>query len=75
MSPILGGSLNFGTNGLMRLTADVDEPIKALGDGAAFRLNLMGEQTGLQDATQPSIAAGESHHRWPSAWAPRPNTR
>ena len=47
MSPILGGSLNFGTNGLMRLTADVDEPTKALGDGAAFRLNLMGEQTGV----------------------------
>ncbi len=67
MSPILGGSLNFGTNGLMRLTADVDEPIKALGDGAAFRLNLMGEQTGVagRDAAEyrrwgvaPSLAFG-----------------
>ena len=67
MAPIMAGTLNFGTNGLMRLTADIDEPVKALGDGAAFRLNLMGTETGVagRDAAEyrrfgvaPSLAWG-----------------
>src|SRR6185312_1369057 len=38
------GSLQFGTDQTKRLTADVKTPVHALGDGAAFRLNVMGDQ-------------------------------
>src|SRR6185312_7750038 len=46
-SRILAGALNFGTDGLMRGTADIDERLPMLGEGTAFRLNLMGTKTGV----------------------------
>jgi catecholate siderophore receptor len=44
-SRFLMGNVNFGTNGLMRGTADYDQPLPALGEGTAFRLNAMGTRT------------------------------
>ena len=38
------GSLDFGTDLTRRATLDVNEPVKALGDGAAFRVNVMGDE-------------------------------
>lgn len=40
----IGGDLTFGTDKTRRLTLDVDEPLRMFGDGAAFRLNVMGNE-------------------------------
>jgi catecholate siderophore receptor len=39
------GSLEFGTDRTKRITADIDKPLPFLGEGAAFRLNLMGHDS------------------------------
>jgi catecholate siderophore receptor len=41
----VGGTLDFGTDQTKRVTLDVDTPVHALGDGTAFRLNLMGHDS------------------------------
>lgn len=61
------GSLQFGTDQTKRLTADLNTPIRPLGDGAAFRLNVMGDEGHVagRDVTEnrrfgvaPSLALG-----------------
>ena len=62
------GDVSLGTDNTHRLTADVDEPLPMLGQGAAFRLDLMGhynQQAGRSDIPQyqrwgvaPSLALG-----------------
>jgi catecholate siderophore receptor len=42
-----GGSLEFGTDRTKRITADIDKPLPSLGEGAAFRLNLLGHDSGF----------------------------
>jgi catecholate siderophore receptor len=44
VTPSISGTLDFGTDLTRRVTLDIDEPIKAFGDGAAFRLNVMGDE-------------------------------
>ena len=39
------GDLNFGSDLTRRATLDFDQPLKAFGQGAAFRLNLMGNDS------------------------------
>jgi catecholate siderophore receptor len=38
----ISGGVDFGTDRTRRITLDIDQPLKALGSGTAFRLNLMG---------------------------------
>jgi len=40
----VSGDLDFGTDRTRRLALDINTPLRSLGDGAAFRLNLMGHQ-------------------------------
>ncbi len=44
LAPAISGDLDFGTDLTRRLTLDVDEPLPWFGQGAAFRLNLMGDE-------------------------------
>src|SRR6202789_2982773 len=44
LTPAISGDLDIGTDLTRRLTLDVDEPLAWLGHGAAFRLNLMGDE-------------------------------
>ena len=50
------GAAAFGTDFTKRLTADVNQPIGALGSGAAFRINLMAHDSNVaeRDTTQNS---------------------
>jgi catecholate siderophore receptor len=41
---LFGGSLEFGTDATRRVTADFNQP---LGPGAAFRVNVMGHESGV----------------------------
>lgn len=41
----MAGTLDFGTDQTKRVTFDYDKPLHALGDGTAFRLNLMGHDS------------------------------
>ena len=61
------GSLSFGTDMTKRVTADVNQPIGALGQGAAFRINLMAHDSNVagRDTAEnsrfgiaPSLALG-----------------
>jgi catecholate siderophore receptor len=63
-SPVRNASIEFGTNALVRGTADVNEP---LGDGMALRLAIMGEHSEVADRDDvqqkrwgfaPSLALG-----------------
>jgi catecholate siderophore receptor len=47
LSHSISGSLDFGTDLTRRATLDINEPVKALGDGAAFRLNVMGDENNI----------------------------
>jgi catecholate siderophore receptor len=58
LDPLLAGTATVGTDDLQRGTLDADTPIAALGTGAAFRLNLMGEHFGVADR---DVIEG---HRW-----------
>ncbi len=49
LSTFEAGTLGFGTDGTKRLTADVNTPVTALGDGAALRVTVMGTQSGVAD--------------------------
>jgi len=61
----ISGSLQLGTNLMRRVTADINEPLSALGSGTAFRMNVAGTQANVaeRDITEvrrfgiaPSIA-------------------
>jgi catecholate siderophore receptor len=41
LSPFIAGTASFGSDFTKRLTADIDEPLPSLGQGAAFRVNVM----------------------------------
>ncbi|MBN8905771.1 MAG: TonB-dependent siderophore receptor [Rhodospirillales bacterium] len=66
LAPVTAGTVTFGTDGTKRFTADVDRPIEGL-DGAALRLNVMGNLNGVIGRDQaeyrrfgvaPSLAFG-----------------
>jgi len=42
---LIAGNLTFGTDQTKRITADIDQPLPALGERTAFRLNLMGHDS------------------------------
>ncbi|HEX7361799.1 MAG TPA: TonB-dependent siderophore receptor [Bryobacteraceae bacterium] len=61
------GDLDFGTDATRRATVDVNIPVPALGSGAAFRMNAMGDIGGVagrdvaenrRDGFAPSLALG-----------------
>ncbi|HEY4355504.1 MAG TPA: TonB-dependent receptor [Acidobacteriaceae bacterium] len=63
------GNVQLGTNAMRRVTADIDQPLTDVAGGAAFRVNLVGEETNVseRDITQirrfgiaPSLAFGLS---------------
>lgn len=41
--PVVSGEADFGTDATRRVTLDLNAPLRKLGPGAAFRLNLMGD--------------------------------
>ena len=45
MDARMAGTLDLGTDQTKRITFDFDKPIRALGEGTAFRLNLMGHDS------------------------------
>jgi len=49
LQEILAGTLTGGTDSTRRATIDVNEPLAALGEGAAFRINLMGHKAQVTD--------------------------
>src|SRR5215472_4758360 len=49
LTPFANGTLMFGTDQTKRLTADVNQPLPDLGEGAALRLNVMANQNGIAD--------------------------
>ncbi len=67
LDPFARGSLSFGTDATKRVTADVNQPLGVLGQGAAFRLNLMAHDSNVagRDVAEnsrfgiaPSLALG-----------------
>ena len=68
------GDLEFGTDQTRRVALDVNRPLPKLASGAAFRLNLMGHESGVagRDVARnrrfgaaPSLALGlDSRTRW-----------
>jgi catecholate siderophore receptor len=49
LQQILAGTLVGGTDSTRRATIDVNEPLAQLGEGAAFRINLMGHKSQVTD--------------------------
>ena len=45
LQPFVGADLFLGTAQTFRATADIDQPLTALGDGAAFQLAVMGNDS------------------------------
>ncbi|QMV18517.1 TonB-dependent receptor plug domain-containing protein [Granulicella sp. 5B5] len=45
LTEFVHGTAQFGTNLMRRVTADVNEPLQNLGEGAAFRVNVVGTQS------------------------------
>lgn len=43
LTRFISGDIDFGTDLTRRATFDIDQPLPALANGAAFRLNLMGD--------------------------------
>jgi catecholate siderophore receptor len=43
----VNGAATFGTDDTKRVTLDVNEPVTALGEGAAFRMNVMATDAGV----------------------------
>ncbi|HEY1462500.1 MAG TPA: TonB-dependent siderophore receptor [Terriglobales bacterium] len=67
LDTFVSGDVVFGTDQTKRITTDIDKPLPSLGTGAAFRLNLMGDDNGVagRDVTEsrrvgiaPSLAFG-----------------
>jgi catecholate siderophore receptor len=57
LDPFIAGSSTFGTDNTRRATLDFNEPIKFL-PGAAFRFNVMGDQSNVTGR------GGASYSRW-----------
>ncbi len=49
MTPFIQGNATGGSDLTRRVALDVDEPLAKLGSGAAFRLNLMGDDNKIAD--------------------------
>ncbi|MGD8809883.1 MAG: TonB-dependent siderophore receptor [Gammaproteobacteria bacterium] len=49
LEPITRFSVNAGSDNTLRGTADIDRPVPLLGDGAAFRLNLLAHRGEVAD--------------------------
>jgi catecholate siderophore receptor len=45
LTPLLSGTLSAGSDATGRLTTDINQPLPQLGEGAAVRLNLMGNDS------------------------------
>ncbi len=67
LNPAISATLAGGTDETRRATLDVNEPLTALGEGAAFRLNAMGHEANVTDrdvvetsryGVAPSLALG-----------------
>ena len=67
VQPFIDVQTQFGTDGMRRITADINQPVRNLGEGTAFRLNAMGVESGVagRDGAEirrfglaPSIAFG-----------------
>ncbi|MGH9655514.1 MAG: TonB-dependent receptor domain-containing protein, partial [Bryobacteraceae bacterium] len=67
LNRFFSGDLDFGTDATRRATVDVNIPVPALGSGAAFRMNAMGDIGGVagrdvaenrRDGFAPSLALG-----------------
>jgi catecholate siderophore receptor len=44
-APLFAGTVDLGTDETKRITADIDRPLPSLGQGTAYRLNLMGHDS------------------------------
>ena len=44
LTPFISGDVDFGTDLTRRVTLDIDQPLPSLAQGAAFRLNVMGDE-------------------------------
>jgi catecholate siderophore receptor len=49
LQPLIAGTLTGGTDSTRRATIDVNEPLTTLGEGAAFRVNIMGHKAMVTD--------------------------
>ncbi len=49
MAPFVQGNATFGSDLTRRLTVDINEPLPSLGSGAAFRVNVMGDDNKVAD--------------------------
>jgi catecholate siderophore receptor len=49
LQPLIAGTLTGGTDSTRRATIDVNEPLTALGEGAAFRISAMGHEAMVTD--------------------------
>ena len=49
LDKFVAGSVTLGTDDTKRVTGDVNQPLGALGSGTAFRLNVMGHDSGVAD--------------------------
>jgi len=67
LSQFISGDLEFGTDNTRRATVDLNIPVPALGSGAAFRMNAMGDIGDVagrdvaedrRDGFAPSLALG-----------------
>jgi catecholate siderophore receptor len=67
LTRFISGDVDFGTDLTRRVALDIDQPLPQLGKGAAFRLNLMGDEGGVagRDVAEnrrfgvaPSLALG-----------------
>jgi len=67
LAPFISGEADFGTDGTRRGLFDVNHPVGLLGNGASFRLNVMGTEGGVagRDVAEnrrfgvaPSLALG-----------------
>jgi catecholate siderophore receptor len=47
LSRMFGGTFNFGTDGTKRVSADVNMPLRFLGEHTAFRLNVLAHDSGV----------------------------
>ncbi len=47
LNRLFGGTFNFGTDGTKRVSADVNVPLRFLGEHTAFRLNVLAHDSGV----------------------------
>ena len=49
LTPFISGDATIGTDLTRRITFDIDQPLPMLGKGAAFRLNVMGDENNVAE--------------------------